>query len=133
MHERLYQAMVKVNTTRSVTCCDLNSDHGILIPPLNHGPTHSYKFFTYFHYYFFSSFVISNRLPNFHGMIASFEQYPRDWNVWFTSSEPENAPLPGEWENASNELQRMLILRSLRPDRVSFCATSFIVNNLGSK
>ncbi len=27
----------------------------------------------------------------------------------------------------------MLIIRSLRPDRVSFCATSFIVNNLGSK
>ena len=27
----------------------------------------------------------------------------------------------------------MLIVRSLRSDRVSFCATSFIVNNLGSK
>ena len=39
----------------------------------------------------------------------------------------------GEWENACNELQRMLIVRSLRPDRVSFTATSFIVNNLGSK
>lgn len=28
-------------------------------------------------------------------MIASFEQYSRDWNVWFTSAQPENAPLPG--------------------------------------
>jgi dynein heavy chain len=27
----------------------------------------------------------------------------------------------------------MLIVRSLRPDRVSFCAYKFIVNNLGSK
>ena len=27
----------------------------------------------------------------------------------------------------------MLLVRSLRPDRVSFCVTSFIVNNLGSK
>lgn len=74
-----------------------------------------------------------DKLPNFHGMIASFEQYPRDWNIWFTSAEPENASLPSEWENACNELQRMLIVRSLRPDRVSFCASSFIVNNLGSK
>jgi len=81
---------------------------------------------------FFLNFLFF-RLPNFHGMIASFEQYPRDWNVWFTSSEPENASMPGEWENACNELQRMLIVRSLRPDRVSFCATSFIINNLGSK
>lgn len=39
----------------------------------------------------------------------------------------------GEWENACNELQRMLVVRSLRPDRVSFTATSFIINNLGSK
>jgi hypothetical protein len=39
----------------------------------------------------------------------------------------------GEWDNACNELQRMLIVRSLRPDRVSFCVTSFIVNNLGSR
>ena len=41
--------------------------------------------------------------------------------------------LVGEWDNACNELQKMLIVRSLRPDRVSFCVTSFIVNNLGSK
>ena len=39
----------------------------------------------------------------------------------------------GEWDNACNELQRMLLVRSLRPDRVSFCITSFIINNLGSK
>lgn len=74
-----------------------------------------------------------DKLTNFHGIITAFEQYPRDWNVWYTSAEPETAPLPGEWDNACNELQRMLIVRSLRPDRVAFCATSFIVNNLGSK
>ena len=27
----------------------------------------------------------------------------------------------------------MLIVRSLRQDRVSFCVTTFIINNLGSK
>eukprot|EP00795_Rhopilema_esculentum_P016694 gene16694-8141_t len=74
-----------------------------------------------------------DKLANFRGVVASFEQYPRDWNIWFTNATPETAQLPGEWENACNELQRMLIVRSLRPDRVSFCATSFIVNNLGSR
>lgn len=74
-----------------------------------------------------------DKLANFHGAITSFEQYMRDWNVWFTSPEPESASLPGEWDNACNELQRMLFVRSLRPDRVSFCVNSFVVNNLGSK
>ncbi|WAR21987.1 DYH2-like protein [Mya arenaria] len=73
------------------------------------------------------------KLTNFHGVITSFEQYPRDWNIWYTANEPENTSLPGEWDNACNELQKMLIIRSLRPDRVSFCATSFITNNLGSR
>ena len=39
----------------------------------------------------------------------------------------------GEWDNACNELQRMLIVRSLRQDRISFCVTQFIINNRGSK
>ena len=35
------------------------------------------------------------KLANFHGIITSFEQYPRDWNLWFTASEPEGTALPG--------------------------------------
>ncbi|KAM7366101.1 hypothetical protein PAMP_015569 [Pampus punctatissimus] len=74
-----------------------------------------------------------DKLPNFHGIMVSFEQYPRDWNFWFTSAEPENTTLPGDWENNCNELQKMLIVRSLRQDRVSLCVSSYIVNNLGSR
>ncbi|CAH8839691.1 unnamed protein product [Trichobilharzia szidati] len=74
-----------------------------------------------------------DKLASFHGIVTSFEQYSRDWNLWYTAAEPENSPLPGEWDNTLNEFQRMLIVRSLRPDRLSFCATSFIVNNLGSR
>lgn len=36
-----------------------------------------------------------NKLPNFQGIMTSFEQYPRDWNLWYTSAEPENVTLPG--------------------------------------
>ncbi|XP_047186413.1 dynein axonemal heavy chain 2 isoform X2 [Scophthalmus maximus] len=74
-----------------------------------------------------------DKLPNFHGLMVSFEQYPREWNLWFTSAEPENATLPGDWENNCNELQKMLVVRSLRQDRVSLGVTHFIVNNLGSR
>ena len=72
------------------------------------------------------------KLANFHGIIESFEQYPRDWFQWFQAGEPENTPMPGEWDSV-NELQKMLIVRSLRSDRVPFCVTKFIINNLGSK
>ncbi|XP_048885226.1 dynein axonemal heavy chain 2 [Brienomyrus brachyistius] len=74
-----------------------------------------------------------DKLANFHGLVDSFEQYPQDWHGWYTSTEPERTPFPGEWENRCNELQRMLIVRSLRQDRISFCVTSFIISNLGSR
>uniref|UniRef100_A0A2K6FUH7 Dynein axonemal heavy chain 2 n=1 Tax=Propithecus coquereli TaxID=379532 RepID=A0A2K6FUH7_PROCO len=74
-----------------------------------------------------------DKLTNFHGLMNSFEQYPRDWHLWYTNAAPEKGMLPGEWENACNEMQRMLIVRSLRQDRVAFCVTSFIVSNLGSR
>ncbi|TKS69390.1 Dynein heavy chain 2, axonemal [Collichthys lucidus] len=72
-----------------------------------------------------------DKLVNFRGIMASFEKYPRDWNLWFSSAEPENTTLPGDWEDICNNFQKMLIVRSLRPDRTSFCATSFICRNLG--
>lgn len=38
-----------------------------------------------------------------------------------------------DWQGKCNEFQKMLIVRSLRQDRVSFCVTSFICKNLGSR
>jgi hypothetical protein len=72
-------------------------------------------------------------LGSFMGIANSFDQYPREWHHWFTSDSPETFPLPGEWENSCNELQRMLVVRSLRPDRVPQTVTSFVINNLGAK
>jgi dynein heavy chain, axonemal len=38
------------------------------------------------------------KLANFHGIIESFEQYPRDWHTWFQSAEPEVSSLPGKFK-----------------------------------
>lgn len=36
-----------------------------------------------------------DKLTNFHGLMNSFEQYPRDWLLWYTNATPEKAMLPG--------------------------------------
>ena len=74
-----------------------------------------------------------DNLSAFTGLISSIEQGEREWKTWFMSGEPEELSLPGDWENKLNDLQKMVIVRSIRPDRVSFCATTFIINNLGQK
>lgn len=42
-------------------------------------------------------------------------------------------PLVGSWRESCNEFQKMLFIRSCRPDRITFCLTSFIVRNLGQR
>ena len=76
---------------------------------------------------------MDNRLAALRGVAASFEQNSSEWRKWYLNPTPEATPLPGEWENKCNELQRMLLIRFLRPDRVVYAVSSFVANNLGPK
>lgn len=67
-----------------------------------------------------------DKLPKFHGIVAYFEHYPRDWNLWFTHPEPENAPLPGLcWSVGltllqSSMLKLMFEFVSVQEDQLTF-------------
>ena len=104
-----------------------------------------------------------DKIPGFHGCATTFEQSPRDWQNWsvlfynvnnfffffssvsthfsrivifvyrYVSTEPESIPLIGEWETNLNHFQKMLFIRSLRPDRLAFCASQFVISNLGQR
>jgi len=71
-----------------------------------------------------------DKLANFNNIVTSFQQNGNDWQEWYRSAEPESTPLPDNWDHKLNELQRMIVLRCLRPDRVMFAVSSFITNNL---
>ena len=72
-------------------------------------------------------------VPAFSGIEASVRGSLPDWEAWYRDPTPEAAELPGEWEAKCNDLQRMLLVRCLRPDRVIFACTAFVANNLGRK
>lgn len=56
-----------------------------------------------------------------------------EWELWYRQPEPEASELPQEWESKCNELQRMILVRCLRPDRVIFAATTYVANAIGRK
>lgn len=76
-----------------------------------------------------------DKLTNFHGIAAHFEQYPDQWKRWFLLERPEESDLPEEWHLrcAGNYIQRMIFVRCLRPDRVVFMVYEFIETQLGSQ
>ncbi|KAF1790945.1 P-loop containing nucleoside triphosphate hydrolase [Phytophthora cactorum] len=80
-----------------------------------------------------ASIVELNKLSAFHGIISSFEQMLKGWKSWYQSSTPEIEALPGDWEGKCNELQRMLLLRCVRPDRLSIQAARFTATHLGAQ
>ena len=73
------------------------------------------------------------QVATFRGLVGSIESSIADWEAWFRDSTPETADLPGEWQSKCSDLQRMVLVRCLRPDRVLFAASAFVSNNLGRK
>ncbi|KAJ9437970.1 Dynein-1-beta heavy chain [Diplonema papillatum] len=88
-----------------------------------------------------------DKLVAFHGIVSSFESSPSDWKRWYMHPLPDDPRQPeddvGEWTGAVSEwlgrtspktmLQRMVIVRSVRPDRVVPMVRSFIEENLDKK
>eukprot|EP01105_Mastigella_eilhardi_P001895 TRINITY_DN122_c1_g4_i2.p1 TRINITY_DN122_c1_g4~~TRINITY_DN122_c1_g4_i2.p1 ORF type:complete len:4382 (+),score=1298.66 TRINITY_DN122_c1_g4_i2:875-14020(+) len=76
---------------------------------------------------------VLDRMHSFRNIGTSLEQNQKEWREWFFRPEPENVPLPGEWENKCNELQHLIIVRCFRPDRIISAITAFISGNLDPK
>ncbi|CAF1355620.1 unnamed protein product [Rotaria magnacalcarata] len=73
------------------------------------------------------------RLPDYRFLRDSFDQFPKDWKEWYTSEDAEKTPLPGTIDSLITEFGRMLIVRCLRPDRITHCVLNFVTLNIGSK
>ncbi|KAF4799422.1 Dynein heavy chain 7, axonemal [Turdus rufiventris] len=56
-----------------------------------------------------------------------------EWQKMYDSKEPHNFPLPEEWNNTLSELQKMIVLRCLRPDKIGPAITIFVTEKLGKK
>lgn len=72
-------------------------------------------------------------LETFKGFQGSLEQSLRDWKKWYSCSEPEKEPLPGEWDARLDMLQKLIVIRCIRTDRVLPATAIFISNKLDPK
>jgi dynein heavy chain len=73
------------------------------------------------------------KLPAFRDIVSAFEQSSSDWFEWYSSKLPEDTVLPGEWASKLNELQRLVLVRCVRPDRVGTASSKIVVSNMGAK
>ncbi|XP_058156420.1 dynein axonemal heavy chain 7 [Dasypus novemcinctus] len=70
-------------------------------------------------------------LPAFKTIRREFLHLKDGWKKVYDSLEPHHEIFPDDWEDKTNEFQRMLIIRCLRPDKVIPVVLEFVTNRLG--
>lgn len=72
-----------------------------------------------------------DKLPSFKGICLQFEQKIHEWKNFYIAAEPEKCNIPFDLPDIT-DLQKMLILRCLRPDRMIHAISSFVSKHLGA-
>ncbi|XP_065826535.1 dynein axonemal heavy chain 3-like isoform X2 [Oscarella lobularis] len=71
--------------------------------------------------------VRASALPGLHGL---YQEFSSKWKEVYDSAEPQFAKYPKPWDVLSG-LERMILLRCLRPDKIVPATQEFIVENMG--
>ncbi|CAH3114243.1 unnamed protein product [Pocillopora meandrina] len=70
--------------------------------------------------------VRCSALPSFQGILKHFTARISEWKAFYDSATPQTEPLPEPWEDDLNKLQHLIVLRCLRPDKVTLGVRDFI-------
>ncbi|KAG5833962.1 hypothetical protein ANANG_G00281510 [Anguilla anguilla] len=68
----------------------------------------------------------------FRGLDRDIEGSPKRWKKVVESECPEKEKFPQEWKNKSS-LQKLIMMRALRPDRMTYALRNFVEEKLGVK
>ncbi|CAI5792110.1 dynein heavy chain 3, axonemal [Podarcis lilfordi] len=74
--------------------------------------------------------VRASGLKNLRGLLDHVESNVTEWKLIYDSAKPHEEEFPGEW-NLVTGLDRMVILRCLRPDKIIPATQLFISDNMG--
>ncbi|TPX70381.1 hypothetical protein SpCBS45565_g01824 [Spizellomyces sp. 'palustris'] len=75
--------------------------------------------------------AVSN-MEVFKSLSSDIEGGSKQWKKYCELEVPENEKLPQEWKNKT-PLQKLCILRCLRPDRMTYAVRNFISQKMGAK
>lgn len=70
-------------------------------------------------------------LKVFSGLGDNMQSDNDDWEKWFNTEAPENARIPGDYQKTLNPFYRLILLRALRPDRVTTALKGWIESVMG--
>jgi dynein heavy chain len=72
------------------------------------------------------------KLDGFQKLASDMEASPNRFKEWFNKGRPEDTPLPLDWRKLddSNPFLKLLVVRAMRPDRMTTAMTNYIEKTL---
>nr|XP_043909238.1 dynein axonemal heavy chain 3-like [Solea senegalensis] len=77
-----------------------------------------------------SEIVRGSKLPNLNGFFEHVEENISEWKKLYDSGHPEKTQLPDQWRELKG-MDRMVVIRCFRPDKLVPAVQDFIVANMG--
>lgn len=74
-----------------------------------------------------------SQLPALKGFDKAFIEHHKEFQKLFDSNEPHTMPLPGEWDAKLDYFQKMIALKSIRPDKVPLAVQHFVTEKMGKQ
>lgn len=81
----------------------------------------------------YKQFVTLSMLPHFKGISDHFISNASEWKEIYDSDQPQNIPLPGEWEKKCSSFHKVLVLNAIRPGKVIEAIQNFISEKMNDK
>ena len=74
-----------------------------------------------------------DKLDAFAGIAGTFDSNQKEWNDWYFAATPELQPIPGDWEAKCDDLMKLTVVRTVRPDRVIAASGRYVAAALAPK
>ena len=72
-------------------------------------------------------------LGAFKGLSRDMEKAGEEWSEWGMHERCETEPLPGEWNTKLSDFQKLMLVRAVRPDRITGALSQFVERVMGSE
>lgn len=77
--------------------------------------------------------VLSEYEGNFTNIHKDFEVYKDEWTEIYESPEPWKIPFPEKYEESMSSFEKLVVIKSIRPDKLIPQVMEFIISQVGQK
>lgn len=74
-----------------------------------------------------------SQMQRFDAVLNSINTSPDEWKKIYDSKEPQNEKMPAEIDASFTQFQKLMILRTIRPDKMIPAVQNYVVAELGEK